>query len=53
LCDVRSSVFLILAENCSVHHFFSGCEIGKNEMDGVCSTNCGEERHIQDFGEET
>jgi len=33
--------------------YCSGDQIKKNEMDGACSTYGGEERCIQDFGEET
>jgi len=38
---------------CTPHQIFSGKQIEKNEMGGVCSMYGIEERRIQDFGGET
>jgi hypothetical protein len=39
--------------NCTPHPIFSGVKIEKNEMDGACSADGGEERHVQGFDGET
>ena len=46
--DCIMRIFVI----CTATKYYSGDQIGKNEMGGVCGTHVGEERGIQNLGGE-
>jgi hypothetical protein len=38
---------------CAVHQILFGDQIKKNEIDGACGTNGGQQRYIKGFGGDT